>query len=72
MWRRRGRLYIFLMDITKIEFIIRKGTIAAHGPAAEVFAGPALAEVYGMDVSGFMRESLGKWAHTGKGTSAAI
>jgi iron complex transport system ATP-binding protein len=52
--------------------LMAEGTIAAHGPAAEVFAGPALAELYGMDVGSFMRESLGKWAQTGKGTSAAI
>jgi len=41
--------------------LMSEGKITANGPATEIFTGPALAEVYGMDVSKFMRESLNKW-----------
>jgi iron complex transport system ATP-binding protein len=41
--------------------LMTEGTIAAYNSAAAVFTSPALSEVYGMDVSRFMQESLGKW-----------
>jgi len=41
--------------------LMAEGKISAHGLTAEVFANPALAEVFGMDVGRFMRESLEKW-----------
>jgi iron complex transport system ATP-binding protein len=43
--------------------LMSEGTIAVHSSAAEVFNGPTLTEVYGMDVGRFMRESLGKWTN---------
>jgi len=41
--------------------LMSEGKITAHGKAEEIFTGPTLATVYGMDVRGFMQESLGKW-----------
>jgi len=43
--------------------LMTEGKITAQGSTAEIFTGPALATVYGMDVRGFMRESLNKWGN---------
>jgi len=37
------------------------GTVAASGTVEETLCGETLREVYGIDIQGFMRESLGKW-----------
>lgn len=44
--------------------IMKDGDVRAMGKAAEIITGGILHEVYGIDVSAYMREVLGKW--TGK------
>jgi len=41
--------------------LMSEGKITAQGSTEEIFTGPALATVYGMDVSKFMRETLERW-----------
>jgi len=41
--------------------LMNSGTIAACGKITEALRGEILQEVYGIDICGFMRESLGKW-----------
>jgi len=41
--------------------LLDRGHVVAMGPPAEALAPEALARVYGMDVSGWMRELLGLW-----------
>ncbi|MDR0402148.1 MAG: ABC transporter ATP-binding protein [Treponema sp.] len=56
-----------LHDLNLARRFCRQAVLMADGKAAfcgapeEIFAGPALKEVYGMDVREFMLESLGKW-----------
>jgi iron complex transport system ATP-binding protein len=50
----------------KTAALLRDGQIAAQGTADQVFSGDCLAEVYGMDVGKFMRESLELWSLTHK------
>jgi len=42
--------------------LMNNGTVAASGKIGETLHGEILHEVYGIDIQGFMRESLGKWA----------
>ena len=39
-----------------------QGHLVSVGRTDQVLSGPALKEVYEIDIQGFMRESLGKWA----------
>jgi len=41
--------------------LMNNGTVAAGGTIAETLRGEILQQVYGIDIQGFMRESLGKW-----------
>jgi iron complex transport system ATP-binding protein len=41
--------------------LMSDGKITACGEPAGIFSSPTLTEVYGMDVSHFMRESLRRW-----------
>ena len=41
--------------------LMHNGTVAAAGEIAETLRGEILQRVYGVDIRGFMRESLGKW-----------
>ena len=42
--------------------LMNNGTVAAGGTIAETLQADTLRQVYGIDIAGFMRESLGKWA----------
>jgi iron complex transport system ATP-binding protein len=41
--------------------VLNNGTIFANGKSDEVLNSKELNDVYGIDVRGFMRESLEKW-----------
>ena len=41
--------------------VMKNGEIFANGNIDDIIASKALDDVYGMDVAGFMRDSLGKW-----------
>jgi len=41
--------------------LMNGGAVAASGTVEETLHGETLREVYGIDIQGFMRESLGKW-----------
>ena len=41
--------------------VIRDGRVASLGGTGEIISSGLLEEVYGMDVSGYMRKSLGAW-----------
>jgi len=41
--------------------LMNNGTVAACGTIGETLHGEILREVYGIDIQGFMRKSLGKW-----------
>jgi len=41
--------------------VLNKGALAASGKIEEILSGGILSEVYGIDIRGFMRESLEKW-----------
>jgi len=41
--------------------LMQNGTVASGGAIAETLRSEILQQVYGIDIQGFMRESLGKW-----------
>jgi len=44
--------------------LMHNGTVAVGGTIAETLRGKMLRKVYGIDIQGFMRESLGRWVST--------
>ncbi|GHV37502.1 iron ABC transporter [Spirochaetia bacterium] len=68
--REKGRIIIgVLHDLNLVHrfsdrvALMRNGEIVSRGKPAEVLNGQDLRKVYGMDIRGFMRESLEKWGN---------
>jgi iron complex transport system ATP-binding protein len=41
--------------------VLNNGMLAASGKIEDILNGGVLSDVYGIDIRGFMRESLEKW-----------
>jgi ABC-type cobalamin transport system ATPase subunit len=47
--------------LSGVKFHLNNGTLAASGKIEEVLNNGILGEVYGINIRGFMQESLEKW-----------